>query len=230
MSLAQPLAAPASERHLLEMLLARVASTKTPAATHKTAAGWVDVTWAEVLDQVRAISDGLVALGVRPGDRVAIFAATSLRFALVDLAISAARAISVPIYASNTPDEVRYVLSNSGAVALFVDDDRPDARQAGRLSRVRQKLAEVPDCRHVILFEGEGDGGKELAFDALLAGGRAVTDFDARVAAIADEDLCHFIYTSGTTGDPKGVMLSHGNWAYEARTIRSLGPWRPKTR
>lgn len=228
MEAAPPRAAPAPERHLIEMLLARVASTKTWAATHKTPSGWVQVSWAEVLDEVRAISDGLVGLGVKPGDRVAIFAATSLRFALVDLAISAARAISVPIYASNTPDEVRYVLSNSGAVAVFVDDDRPDARQAGRLSRVRLKLAEVPDCRHVILFEGEGDGGRELSFDALLAGGKAVTDFDARVAAIADEDLCHFIYTSGTTGDPKGVMLSHGNWAYEARTIRSLGAMAPE--
>lgn len=217
-----------SERNLIELLLARVAQTKTPAATHKTATGWVDVSWAEVLAQVKAVSNGLVAWGVKPGDRVALFAGTSLTFAVVDLAISAARAISVPIYASNTPDEVRYVLSNSGAVLLFVDDDVPDAKQPGRLTRARQKLSQAPDCRQVVLFEGEGNGGTELSLAQLIAKGQGVTDFDARVAAIQSEDLCHFIYTSGTTGDPKGVMLSHGNWAYEARAIRSLGTMLPE--
>jgi long-chain acyl-CoA synthetase len=217
-----------AERNLVEMLLARVATSTRPAATHKTAAGWVDVSWAEVLARVKAISNGLIAWGIKPGDRVAIFAATSLTYAIVDLAVSAARAIGVPIYASNTPDEVRYVLQNSGSVLVFIDNDVPDAKQPGRLTRARSKLAEVPDCRQVVLLEGEGDGQKELALDALIALGRGVTDFDARAAAIQPDDLCHFIYTSGTTGDPKGVMLTHGNWAYEAQAVRSLGTMVPE--
>lgn len=228
MTAAEKLAIPASETNLIEMLLARVASPRGPAATHKTSTGWVDVSWAEVLEQVKAVSNALVGWGVKPGDRVAIFAATSLRYAVVDLAISAARAVSVPIYASNTADEVRYVLANSGAVLLFVDDDVPDARQPGRLTRTRQKLAEAPDCRQVVLFEGEGDGAKELALATFLEKGRDVTDFGARAKAIQSDDLCHFIYTSGTTGDPKGVMLSHGNWAYEAHAIRALGTMVPE--
>ena len=73
----------------------------------------------------------MVARGVKPGDRVAIFGATSLQWVVCDLAISAARGVTVPIYASNTPDEVRFVLSDSGASLLFVDDDLPDGRQAG---------------------------------------------------------------------------------------------------
>lgn len=227
MTAAEKPAAPA-ERTLIEMLLARVASSKGPAATHKTATGWTDVTWAEVAAEVKAVSNGLVGWGVKPGDRVAIFAATTLRYAVIDLAISAARAVSVPIYASNTPDEVRYVLANSGAVLLFVDDDVPDARQPGRLTRAREKLAEAPECRQVVLLSGEGDGAKELSLAALLEKGREVTDFDARVAAIEPDDLCHFIYTSGTTGDPKGVMLTHGNWAHEARAVRSMGAMVPE--
>lgn len=228
MTAVETLATAASETNLIEMLLARVASPRSPAATHKTSTGWVDVSWAEVLEQVKAVSNALVGWGVKPGDRVAIFAATSLRYAVVDLAISAARAVSVPIYASNTADEVRYVLANSGAVLLFVDDDVPDARQPGRLTRARQKLAEAPDCRQLVLFEGEGDGAKEMALAAFLEKGRDVTDFEARAKAIQSDDLCHFIYTSGTTGDPKGVMLSHGNWAYEAHAIRALGTMVPE--
>lgn len=210
------------ERNLVEMLLARAKERTTPAARHKTAAGWVDVSWSELSARVKAVSNGLVASGVKPGDRVAVFANTSLTWVVVDLAIAAARAICVPIYASNTPDEVRYILQNSGAVALLVDDDVADARQAGRLTRAREKLPEAPDCRLVVLFDGRAERPNELTLQQLIERGEGADDFDARVAAIQPDDLCHFIYTSGTTGDPKGVMLSHGNWAFEAQTIRSL--------
>lgn len=215
------------ERNLVEMLLARVKDRTNPAARHKTAAGWVDVSWAEVAARVKAVSNGLVAAGVKPGDRVAIFASTSLTWVVVDEAIAAARAICVPIYASNTPDEVRYILQNSGAVLLFVDHDVPDGRQAGRLTRANEKLAECPDCRAVVRFEGPAGGEREQTLEGLIERGKQVDDFDARVAAIEPDDLCHFIYTSGTTGDPKGVMLTHGNWAFEAATIRSLGVMLP---
>ena len=224
---AAPAPAP-TERNLVEMLLARAKDRSAPAARHKTAAGWTDVPWRDVVDRVRALSNGLVAAGVKPGDRVAVFAATSLTWVVTDLAIAAARAICVPIYASNTPDEVRYILQNSGAVLLFVDHDAPDAKQPGRLTRARAKLAEAPDCRALVLFEGAPGGEKELTLDALIEQGKAHDDFDARVAAIQPDDLCHFIYTSGTTGDPKGVMLSHGNWAFEAQAIRSLGVMKPE--
>ncbi len=210
------------ERNLVEMLLARAKTRTSAAARHKTGSGWQDVSWSEVVSRVKQVSDGLVAAGVKPGDRVAIFAATSLNWVVVDLAIAAARAICVPIYASNTPEEVRFILSHSGSVLLFVDDDRPDAKQAGRLTRAREKLAEAPDCRGVVLFDGAVSGDKERTLERLIEEGKGVTDFDTRVAAIQADDLCHFIYTSGTTGDPKGVMLTHGNWAFEADTIRSL--------
>jgi long-chain acyl-CoA synthetase len=211
-----------SERNLVEMLVARAATKRTPAAEFKTPAGWKTASWTEVLAQVRAVSNGLVAWGIRPGDRVAVFAQTSLTWCVVDLAISAARAICVPIYASNTPDEVRYVLQNSGSRMLFVDHDQQDAKQAGRLTRVRERLA-LTECRQLVLFEGGAASGAELSLQALIDLGRAEDGFDARVKGIQPDDLCHFIYTSGTTGDPKGVMLSHGNWAYEAAATREAG-------
>jgi long-chain acyl-CoA synthetase len=211
-----------NEANLVQMLMARAAGSSSPAARHKTAAGWKDVPWSEVLAQVRAVSNGLVAHGIKPGDRVAIFASTSLTWCVVDLAISAAHAICVPIYSSNTPDEVRYILENSGSVLLFVDDDVPDARQQGRLTRAREKLASTA-CTTVVRFTGEAAAPDELTLEALIAKGQGVGDFEQRAATIAPDAPCHFIYTSGTTGDPKGVMLSHGNWTFEAEASRSVG-------
>src|SRR6186997_460095 len=124
MSAAQPLAqAEGTEKNLVELLLSRVKQNRGPAAQHKTAAGWVDVSWGDVLEQVKRLSNALVGWGVKPGDRVAIFGGTTLQWVVTDLAISAARAITVPIYASNTVDEIRYVLQHSGATLVFVDHD-----------------------------------------------------------------------------------------------------------
>ncbi len=212
-----------SEKNLVELLIRRVKDSRGPAVQHKTAAGWVDVSWADVLAQVKVLSNALVGWGVKPGDRVAIFGATTLQWVVTDLAVSAARAITVPIYASNTPDEIRYVLQHSGATLCFVDNDAADAKQPGRLTRVRQRLAECAAVKQVVLFEGAAGAEKEITLAALLQKGAGVDGFAERVAAVQADDLCHFIYTSGTTGDPKGVMLSHGNWAYEAKTCRKIG-------
>ena len=214
----------APEGNLVEMLLARASSCRTPAAEVRTASGWKEVSWGEVLEQVRAVSNGLVGWGVKPGDRVAIFANTSLAWCVVDLAIHAAKAISVPIYASNTPDEVRYILEHSGAVMLFVDNDEPTPKQPGRLTRAQAKLAETP-VKQVVLLEGSSPLALGLA--GLIEKGLGVTDFEDRAHAIGTGELCHYLYTSGTTGNPKGVMLTHGNWAFEALSIRRMGVMQP---
>lgn len=211
------------EKNLIDLLISRVRENRGPAVEHKTASGWVTVSWADVLAQVKRLSDALVGWGVQPGDRVAIFAGTTLQWVVADLAISAARCVTVPIYGSNTPDEIRYVMQNSGAVLLFVDHDVPDAKQPGRATRARQKIGECAACRQVVLFDGAPEAANEIGLSAFLEKGAGVNDFDARVAAVQPGDLCHFIYTSGTTGDPKGVMLTHGNWAYEATTCTQIG-------
>jgi long-chain acyl-CoA synthetase len=222
-----------SERqNLVQMLVDRAAQPGAIGATVKRGGAWVDLPWSEILDQVRTLSAGLVAMGVQPGERVAIFAGTGLQWVVCDLAISAARAITVPIYGSNTPDEVRYVLQNSEAKVLFVDHDEKDGKQAGRLSRARAKLDECPAVQKVVLFQGEPQGARELLLAALNEQGKAAhsaapTAFDDRVAQIRTDDPCVFIYTSGTTGDPKGVILTHGNFAYEAQAVGQVGLMSP---
>src|SRR6266852_255261 len=159
--------------NLVELLVRRAQDRSSVAAVQKRAGRWEDVTWSAILEQVKKVSDGLVAEGVRPGERVAIFAGTSLQWVICDLAISAARAITVPIYASNTADECRYILNNSESVVVFVDSDDADSKQAGRLSRVRQRITDCPSVRKVIVFEGAVFGDREGSLADLVRQGEA---------------------------------------------------------
>ena len=212
---------------LLHLLQERASRTpKQDAATHKKFGKWTHVDWVTILDDVRHLSAALVARGVQPGDRVAIFADSSLPWCVVDMAICAARAITVPIYASNTPDEVKYVLQHSGSVMLFVDHDRSTGKQPGRFTRARSVLRDCPAVRQVITMEEEGTGA-EVSLAKLLAEGTPLDQkdprkFEERIGALRVDDACCFIYTSGTTGAPKGVMLTHGNLAYEAKALTTL--------
>ncbi|MBJ6764235.1 long-chain fatty acid--CoA ligase [Myxococcaceae bacterium JPH2] len=217
------------EQNLVQLLIQRAQNASKAGLTHKVDGRWQDVTFGQVLDEVKIVSAGLVAQGIKPGDRVAIFANTSLKWIVWDLAISAAQAITVPIYSSNTPDECRYIINHSETVLLFVDSDEKDAKQAGRLSRIRQRLSECPSLRHIVVQDGQvAAGGVEMQLADLMKQGQAEheahpTAFDERVAKVGADDTNCIIYTSGTTGDPKGVILTHGTWAYQAQATQSMG-------
>ncbi len=230
--MAAPATAKGGPQNVVDLLLQWGQQASKVGATHKVGGRWEDVTWGKLIEEVKALSAGLVGLGVKPGDRVAIFANTSLQWLVCDLAISAAQAICVPIYASNTPEEARYILQNSESVFVFVDSDEKDAKQAGRLTRIRQKLGECPSVQKVIVFEGATSGDKEMPLSALVAQGQSAhqaspSGFEERVRAVKAEDHCCFIYTSGTTGNPKGVMLTHGNWTYQAQAVRTIQMMEP---
>jgi len=221
-------ASPATSAGTLLHLLQERAS-RTPgqeAATHKKFSKWTHVDWVTILDDVRHLSAALVSRGIQPGDRVALFADSSLPWCVADMAICAARAITVPIYASNTPDEVKYVLQHSGSVMLFVDHDRSGGKQPGRFTRARGVLRDCPSVRQVITMEEEGTGA-EVSMTKLIAEGTALDQkdprkFEERIGALRVDDACCFIYTSGTTGAPKGVMLTHGNLSFEAKALTTL--------
>ncbi|HZA49565.1 MAG TPA: long-chain fatty acid--CoA ligase, partial [Myxococcaceae bacterium] len=218
----------ASKRTLLQLLLERAVQPHRVAAKQKRNGVWEDATWGRVLEEVRKLSAALAAEGIRPGDKVAIFAATSLQWVICDLAIGAARAVAVPIYASNTPDECKYILNHSESVLAFVDNDVGEGKQAGRVTRIRQRLDQTPQVRKVVLFEGVASGPRETTLAQLIrAGEESIRSdpraFDERVREIRPEDPSCFIYTSGTTGDPKGVVLTHANWAYEAEAVAKIG-------
>ncbi|HZI11447.1 MAG TPA: long-chain fatty acid--CoA ligase [Myxococcus sp.] len=220
------------EINLVQMLIQQAKNPSKAGITFKKDGRWQDLTFAQILEEVKALSEALVAQGIQPGDRVAIFANTSMQWIVCDLAISAARAITVPIYSSNTPEEVRYIINHSETSFIFVDSDEKDAKQAGRLARLRQKLPEMPSLKKVVVWEGAAAGGVEMTLQELVAQGRSAVQanakaFDERVAGIRMDETNSLIYTSGTTGDPKGVILTHSNWSYEARASQSVGMMAP---
>jgi len=171
---------------------------------------WTDLSYQDLAERVHAASIGLRELGLRNGDRVAILSENRPEWAITDYACLAARCTDVPIYPTLPERQAEYILRDSGAAALLVSS----AAQLEKALAIRQRL---PALRHLIAFDPEAGGPGVLAFDELLAAGRAASprypDWQAQALRAVPDDLATIIYTSGTTGDPKGVMLTHGNIA-----------------
>lgn len=170
-----------------------------PQFARRTGTGWEDISCARFRDEVAGLARGLVAAGVRAGDRVGLISRTRYEWTLIDYAIWACGAVTVPIYETSSADQVRWILSDSGAVACFVET-------ADHAASVHQVRAELPDLHHT--WEIEAGGLAEL-----VAAGASVepAEVDRRRLAGRVDDLATIIYTSGTTGRPKGCMLTHRN-------------------
>jgi long-chain acyl-CoA synthetase len=180
-----------------------------PAAFRRKVEGrWVPITYAETTDRVRHISLGLRALGVQPGDRVALLSENRPEWAFADYACLAARAADVPIYPTLPAKQAEYILKDSGAVAIFCSNEL----QLGKVLEIRSAL---PALQHVIAFDAHAarDGARALAEVEELGRRQAAQDaaWRAEALAVKPDDVATIIYTSGTTGDPKGVMLTHNN-------------------
>jgi len=166
---------------------------------------WVSKSFTEVGDIVRSLSLGLIDLGIAPGDKVAILANTRPEWTYFDFAALSAGAVVVPIYQTNSPDECQYVLENSDARAVVVEDDE-------QLAKVREVRDRCPKLEHVILMVGSADDAMSADELAERGGGRDESEWEERWSAVGPDDVCTFIYTSGTTGPPKGCIISHGNY------------------
>ncbi len=179
---------------------------------------WVDLGYRDLAERVRDLSVGLLELGLRRGDRVAILSENRPEWAVADYACLAARCADVPIYPTLPARQAEYILRDSGAAALMVSG----AAQLEKVLGIRDRL---PALRHVIAFDAATAPGV-LPFEQVLERGHAARDrhpdWHASALAVAPDDLATLIYTSGTTGDPKGVMLSHGNIASNVTTCVEL--------
>ena len=181
---------------------------------------WRDLTYAELGSAVREIACGLIALGVRPGDRVSILAGTRPQWTLVDLGALCAGAVVVPIYYSNSPEECRYILEHAGSRVVFCED----AEQLAKVAEVREQC---PQLEHVVMFDGSGPD--TISLDQLRRHEPDVDagELDGIAAAIRPQDIATIVYTSGTTGPPKGCIVTHANLIQTARMYEQqidLGP------
>ncbi|MGH7585553.1 MAG: AMP-dependent synthetase/ligase [Gemmatimonadales bacterium] len=180
---------------------------------------WTDLSYKDVLGQVRDASLGFLELGVQRGDRVAILSENRPEWAVADYACLAAGCADVPIYPTLPANQLAYILRDSGTVAVCVSN----AAQFEKIASVRHEL---PALRHIITFDRLPGGDGVRQFGDLMAQGRAAADRHPRWRETALEagpgDLATIIYTSGTTGDPKGVMLTHGNITSNVVTALAL--------
>ncbi|WP_414169488.1 AMP-dependent synthetase/ligase [Streptoverticillium reticulum] len=174
---------------------------------------WEDVTAAAFLAEVRATAKGLMASGVRPGDRVGLLSRTRYEWALLDFAIWSAGAVTVPVYETSSPEQIQWILGDSGAVACIVETPAHEAS----VESVRDRL---PDLAH--LWQIEQDG-----VERLRAAGQGLTDeeVDERSALATADSVATIVYTSGTTGRPKGCVLSHRSFFAECgNAVERLKP------
>jgi long-chain acyl-CoA synthetase len=200
----QPVARSTTIADLLPLAVERFGPE--PAVRYKNASGeWVSRTFREVGDVVRPLSLGLMQLGIERGDKVAILSNTRPEWSYFDFAALTAGATVVPIYQTNSPEECRYVLENSDARVVVVEDDE-------QLEKVRNVRSSLPKLEHVIRMTGSSDDA--ISMDELIERGsrRSESEWEERWRSVTPQDICTFIYTSGTTGPPKGCVISHGNY------------------
>jgi long-chain acyl-CoA synthetase len=182
---------------------------------------WASVTWSAVRDRAYRWAAGLVALGVQPQDRVAIASATRYEWVLADLAVMCAGGATTTIYPTTIAPDVSYIVSNSGSVVVFAEDD-------AQLAKLIQSRVDLPQVARVVTFDGTADGDWVISVAELEELGARLLDAEAstvdeRIDALTREQLATIIYTSGTTGRPKGVRLTHDAWTYEAAAVDSVG-------
>jgi long-chain acyl-CoA synthetase len=176
-----------------------------PAIRFKQDGAWVDRSFKDVLEAVRGLALGLLELGVEKGDKVSILANTRPEWTYVDFAALSVGAVVVPIYQTNSPEECQYVLENSDAKVVVVEDEE-------QMEKIRAVREQLPLLEHVVRMTGNSEDAISLDDLAARGAGRDAAEWKARWQSVTPDDICTFIYTSGTTGPPKGCVISHGNY------------------
>jgi long-chain acyl-CoA synthetase len=184
------------------------------AARFKRDGEWSEMSYAEMGEAIDEIALGLADLGIEVGDRVCVLAETRLEWTMASLGASAAGAVVVPVYPTNAPSECKWVAGNSGARAIFCENE-------GQRAKIEEVRDELPDLEHVI---GIDEGGGELSLDELRARGRERDrgELAPRREQVGPEDPYTIVYTSGTTGAPKGVVLTHANAMAVCQMVEEL--------
>jgi len=186
---------------------------------------WQSLNWLEVRSRVQEIAGGLRKLGLEKGDRVCIFSKTRFEWTLADIATLAAQGIVVPIYESNTATQAQYIVENSEAKVIFVEN----VAQYKKIKSVADKL---PKLEQVILFDDDSsikgeEGVYSLEEVMLMGNGEGKNIYATSIQVLMGSDEATYVYTSGTTGNPKGAVLTHENILAEVEAGMKVFNFKP---
>jgi len=203
--------------NIASLFYGQVESNKGKTALRRKKDGsYIDIKWGDYGHNVRKMACALINLGLKDGDRVAIFSYNCPEWAYMDLAALSLRAVVIPIYFKSNALQVEFILRDSKTSLIMVGDES----QLATVNSIRDRL---PDMKKVI-YAGEKVPGKDpaaLTVSSLLAGEAdkaEAAELARRIGEISPDDIATLVYTSGTTGEPKGVMLSHKNLLANVRS------------
>ncbi|OLD65613.1 MAG: hypothetical protein AUI47_01655, partial [Acidobacteria bacterium 13_1_40CM_2_68_5] len=213
-------------RTLCDILTQLEARFRKPALLrYKSGGTWRDISTDEFASTVRSLSLGLASIGARRGDRVAILSENRPEWTALDHAALNLGGVIVPIYATLLTDQIRYILDNSQARVLVVST-------AAQMEKVRPILSSLPELQRLVILDPPAGAlpPRTLAWPELLQEGESAhradpRRFEAARSSVTPSDLASILYTSGTTGDPKGVMLTHGNFASNVSATLQVIPF-----
>ncbi|MGH2813213.1 MAG: AMP-dependent synthetase/ligase [Actinomycetota bacterium] len=211
---------------LVEMFLNRVARTPDLVAfRHKTDGEWKPISFREFGQMAREVANGLISLGIGKGENVSLLSKNRPEWHIADVGIMLAGGCTVPVYVTNSPPQVAYIVGHSESKVAIVED-------LDQLEKILKTKEDVPDLQKVVVMTGEGVGDSDLviSFDELRRLGREFDQssrgaLEERIASVSPDDLATIVYTSGTTGPPKGAMLSHSNFAWTLDAIAKVLPF-----
>jgi len=203
-------------KNLSELIANRAAATPgAPAFMSKRGGRWQTSTWQDVYERAQELAHGLLSLGMQPGDRVAIIGNTREEWSLCDFGLLLAGGVTVPVYPSSLKDTVTFILRDSEASWVFLENEK----QLAKLLASRQELTNV---KHVVLWDGHAESNPQArecrgwisTLHELLERGQVhAVKHKSRLTEIRDavssDSTATIIYTSGTTGNPKGVVIAH---------------------
>jgi long-chain acyl-CoA synthetase len=207
-------------------LTAVMRHNKSDALNYRADGKWLNVPAETFNERVKNCALGLASLGIRPGDRIALLSENRPEWSIVDMAILSLGAINVPIYTTQAIEQIDYILSDSGAKAIFISNRR--------LHKHARPALDKRAMEHLIFFEPEVADLVErgISLAEMERRGREHAEqrpgaYEAYLQSVRPEDLATIIYTSGTTGEPKGVMLTHNNFMSNVLSISNglpIGP------